>query len=320
MAAAAQPRLRERVMQGVRSYLWLGPVVLALILAVWADTRAQPSGEEPLVSAAQKTLSDALRGSDKSVARRMLSLQFTFVDADGKVFPRKEFLSDLKSLALTEAASDVKVSVYGLVGMVTGSRKSAQGGAVSFLDIWAKQKGTWRALTMQDVALGAGDTQVAAVAIASDGASKALTLPPDAKPSPCKNPCEAIPYRVRSPAEQDVIATVQELARADVAHNADDWAKHVADDFVLYRTGQPPQTKADVVAAMERGKTSGAGAPASEIQTMRLSVYGDGAAMIANYVTPNGPRRPYRAASVLAKRNGQWQLVIEVETDANTKG
>jgi hypothetical protein len=289
-------------------------------LAVWADTRAQPSGEEPLVSAAQKTLSDALRASDKSLARRMLSLQFTFVDADGKVFPRKEFLSDLKSLALTEAPSDVKVSVYGLVGMVTGARKSARGDAVTFLDIWAKQKGTWRALTMQDVALGAGDTQVAAVAVASDGAPKAVALPADGKPSPCKNPCETIPYRVRSPAEQDVITTVQELAKADVAHNAGDWAKHVADDFVLYRTGQPPQTKADVVAAMERDKTSGRGAPAGEIQTMRLSVYGDGAAMIANYVTPDGPRPPYRAASVWAKRNGQWRLVIEIETDANTKG
>ena len=48
---------------------------------------------------------------------------------------------------------------------------------------------------------------------------------------------------------------------------------------------------------------------------MRLAVYGDGAAMITNYVSPDNSRPPYRAASVWAKRNGQWQLVIDVETD-----
>ncbi len=51
------------------------------------------------------------------------------------------------------------MSVYGLVAMVTGTRKSAQGSPVFFLDIWAKQKGSWRALTMQDVVLGASDAR-----------------------------------------------------------------------------------------------------------------------------------------------------------------
>ena len=56
----------------------------------------------------------------------------------------------------------------------------------------------------------------------------------------------------------------------------------------------------------------------SEIQAMRLAVYGDGAAMIASYVSPDNSRPPYRAATVWAKRNGQWQLVIDVETDSKS--
>ena len=36
----------------------------------------------------------------------------------------------------------------------------------------------------------------------------------------CKNPCETIPYRVRSPAEQDIVNTFQAIEKATVAHDA----------------------------------------------------------------------------------------------------
>ncbi|MGB7178718.1 MAG: hypothetical protein WBD33_17895, partial [Xanthobacteraceae bacterium] len=76
--------------------------------------------------------------------------------------------------------------------------------------------------------------------------------------------------------------------------------------------------KAASVATIESEKKANAAVTVSEIETMRLAVYGDGAAMITNYVSPDNSRPPYRAASVWAKRNGQWQLVIDVETE--TKG
>ncbi|HZC57832.1 MAG TPA: nuclear transport factor 2 family protein [Xanthobacteraceae bacterium] len=276
---------------------------------VLAQSRARPlSGEEALVNAAQTSLGQALRSGDKSAARKLLSLQFTFADQNGKIFQRKEFLADLKTIAAGEAATDVKVSVYGLVAMVTGTRKSAQGSPVFFLDIWAKQKGSWRALTMQDVVLGS-DARVAAE---TPPGTKAKA---DAKPYECKNPCETIPYRVRSPAEQDVITTFQNIQKAAVAHNADEWAKHVAEDFVLYRSGYTPVPKSGNIATIEREKKTNASVTVSEIETMRLSVYGDGAAMIASHVSPDNSRPPFRAASIWAKRNGQWQLMIDVETD-----
>ena len=294
-------------------WIWLGVLAVALSLAVLAESRAQLGGEEALVTTAQKALGDALRAGDKSAARKLLSLQFTFADAGGKIFPRKEFLGDLKNIASAEAAADVKVNVYGLVAMVTGTRQSAQGTPVFFLDIWAKQKGSWRVLTMQDVAL-AGD----ATATASEtppGTEAKPDVKPDAKPYDCKNPCETIPYRVRSPAEQDVITAFQEIQKAAVAHNADDWSKHIANDFVLYRSGYAPVAKSGLVKTIEREKASNASVTVSEIDSMRLAVYGDGAAMIANHVSPDNSRPPYRAASIWAKRNGQWQLMIDVETD-----
>jgi Domain of unknown function (DUF4440) len=309
------PAAAQRAMRLARQWIWLGFVAVALLIAVLAESRAQPaSGEEALVSAAQKILGDALRAGDKSAARKLLSLQFTFADENGRIFPRKEFLADLKNIASSEVATDVKISVYGLVATVTGTRKSTQGSPVFFLDIWAKQKGAWRALTMQDVLLSASDTHTAATETPPGTEAKPDTKP-DTKPYECKNPCETIPYRVRSPTEQDVITTFQEIEKAAVAHNADEWSKHIADDFVLYRSGYAPVPKAGIAATIEREKKSNSAVTVSEIEAMRLAVYGDGAAMIASHVSPDNSRPPYRAASIWAKRNGQWQLVIDVETD-----
>jgi ketosteroid isomerase-like protein len=315
--AAAQRALRLRALRWVRPCLWLGPLFAVLVLAIFAESRAQQgSGEEALVAAADAKLGDALRNADKTAMRKLLSLQFTFADENGKVFQRKEFLSDLKNVAASEAPSDVKVKVYGLVGMVTGSRKSAEGNPVFFLDVWAKQKGSWRALTVQDVVLGSDDSQIAAADPPVRTEAKALIASAAATPAGCKNPCETIPYRVRSPAEQDIVTTLQDIAKATISRNADELAKYIANDFVLYRTGRAPIAKTAALATIEDEKASNTSATVSEVEAMRLAVYGDGAAMIANYVSPDNSRPPYRAATIWVKRNGQWQLVISVQTDA----
>jgi hypothetical protein len=169
---------------------WLGLFVAAALIAVLAELRAQTApSEDTLVLDADQALGAALRGDDKSVVRKLLSLQFTFVDADGKIHERKDFLADLKS-ASAAPPSDPAVKIYGRIGMVTGHRKSADGRDVFFLDIWAKQKRAWRALVSQEVVLAATDTPRPAPAPTSAAAA----------PYDCKNPCQTVPYRVRSPA------------------------------------------------------------------------------------------------------------------------
>jgi len=203
--------------------------------------------EDAAVLAADGALGDAVRAGDKSIARRLLSLQFTFIDDDGKIYERKAFLDDLKAVAAT-APADVKVRIYGGVATVTGKRKSAQDRDAVFLDIWAKQKGAWRALTMQDVVLAAAGAPAAAPEARST----------EAKPSECKNPCQTIPYRVRSPAEQDIVNAFQAIEKAAVAHDAEEWAKHVGDEFVLYRSGDAPIAKSSRIATIERQKANNA--------------------------------------------------------------
>src|SRR5580698_579201 len=136
---------------------WLGLFVAAALIAVLAELRAQTApSEDTLVLEADQALGAALRGDDKSIVRKLLSLQFTYVDANGKIHERKDFLADLKAAAAA-APSDPAAKIYGRIGMVTGHRKSADGGDVFFLEIWAKQKRAWRALVSQNVMLASAD-------------------------------------------------------------------------------------------------------------------------------------------------------------------
>jgi hypothetical protein len=291
---------------------WLGLFVATALIAVLVELRAQTApSEDALVLEADQALGAAMRGDDKSVARKLLSLQFTFVDGNGKIHERKDFLADLKTAAAAPP-SDPVVKIYGRIGMVTGHRKSADGRDVFFLDIWAKQKRTWRALVSQDVALAEAEAQ--GVPIKPD-AAELEKFREIAKFLDCKNPCETIPYRVRSPAEQDIVNTFQAIEKATVAHDAAEYAKHMADEFVHYRSDSPPISKSERIAFIEDQKKQNIPTVLTAIQSMRLWVYGDGAAMISDNGVPDDTQALLRIARVWVKRNGQWQMVISVQTD-----
>jgi Domain of unknown function (DUF4440) len=292
---------------------WLGLVVAAALIAVLAELRAQTApSEDALVLAADQVLGAALRDDDKSIARKLLSLQFTYVDANGKIHERKDFLADLKTAAAAPP-SDPVAKIYGRIGMVTGHRKSADGRDVFFLDIWAKQKRTWRALVSQDVALAEVEAQ--GVTPIKPDAAELEKLREIAKFLDCKNPCETIPYRVRSPAEQDIVNAFQLIEKATVAHDAAEYAKHMADEFVHYRSDSPPISKSERIAIIEDQKKQNIPTVLTAIQSMRLWVYGDGAAMISDNGVPDDTQPLLRIARVWAKRNGQWQMAISVQTD-----
>ncbi len=286
---------------------WLVALAAAVLIAAFAVPKAQPkaqlvAAEDGPVLSAVSSLGEAMRAGDRTAARRLLALQFTFVDAGGRIHARRDFLSEIKSVAAA-ASADAKVRSYGQLAMVTGHRKAADNNDVFFLDIWAKQKGSWRALLMQNVAAAAPPPP--AVPAAAGG---------EPKQHECKNPCQTIPYRVRSAAEQDVINTYQAIVKAIVAHDASEWAKHVADEFVL-QGGRAPVAKSGRIAAIERQKESNAAVAVGEIQTMRLAVYGDGAVMITAETAPDNSHPPYRAARVWVKRNGQWLMAVSAHTD-----
>jgi|ERR1700728_1497302 len=301
-SAAKSVMLRRAVQWG-----WLGAVVAGALIAVLVvGLKAQPRPRVPAgagapVLAADEALAEARLAGDKGIARRLLALEFTFVDASGAVHARKDFLANLKGAA-PGPAEDVKVQMYGLVAMVTGRRKTAQGDDTLFFDIWARQKRAWRALVMQDVPLAAAATALEAPATQT-------------KPGDCKNPCQAVPYRVRSPAEQDIINAYQAIEKAITTHDSGEWSKHVAEDFVLYGSGQAPVPKSARVAMIDRQKESNAAVTIGEVERMEVSAYGDGAVMISTHVMPDAARSQFHAVRLWAKRNGRWQMAVSAHTE-----
>jgi hypothetical protein len=286
----------------------LGVIAAGVLIAVFALPKAQPqarsAGLDEVLLAADQALGAAMRTGDRASARRLLTLQFTYVDADGKIHPRREFLGDLKTIA-ARPASDVKIRNFGSLAMMTGKHTSAQGSDVFFLDIWVKQKGAWRALLMQDVPIRAGaDATLRPIQVAELDARA------------CDNPCNSIPYRVRSAAEQDVAKTYQTITKAITARDAGAWAKHVAEEFVSYASSRAPLVRASRIAAIEDRNDDGA-ARVGEVKTMRLSVYGDGAVMMAT--ESNGVQPPYRAARVFFKRDGRWLMAATAQTDLKSQ-
>ena len=283
--------------------LALALLAASLVIAHIVRTRAQSA--EDLVAAVDRALADAMRSGDRSIARGLLSLQFSYTDAAGRAYSRHDFLAGLKSLSAV-TAGDPKLTMYGLLATVTGERKAGDGGTAFFLDIWVKQKGAWRALARHDVV------------IADGGALASPTSRGDVKAVDCSNPCQTMPYRVRSPAEQDVLNSFLAIEKASIAHDAQEWSKHVTDDVLLYRSGYAPVDKAARIATIERQKQAASSVTVGEIQALRLSVYGDAAAMITTQMVPDNSRPPYRAARVWIRRNGQWLLAVSVQTDIQT--
>jgi Domain of unknown function (DUF4440) len=294
-------RARELASRRAVRHLALALLAAILVTALIIRTRAQSA--EEFVAAADRALGDAMRTADRSLARRLLSLQFSYTDEAGRAYTRREFLADLKNLSAAPA-DDPKLTMYGLIATVTGDRPSADGNVAFFLDIWVKQKGAWRVLARQNVVLADGAAPVAAAAQRDGG--KAIE---------CTNPCQTVPYRVRSPAEQDVLNAFLAIEKASITHDAQEWSKHVADEFMLYRSGYAPIDKAARVAAIERQKEAESPVTVGELKAMRLSVYGDAAAMIATQMVPDNSRPPYRAARIWVKRNGQWLMTVSVQTD-----
>ena len=274
----------------------------SLVTAHIVRTRAQLAEES--VAAAERALADALRTGDRAIARKLLSLQFSYTDEAGRTYSRHELLADLKNLSAA-TGGDPKLTMYGLLATVIGERKSADGNAAFFLDIWVKQKGAWRALARHNV-------------VVADGAAAVASSRDEDNAIECTNPCQTMPYRVRSPAEQDVLNSFLAVEKASIAHDAQEWSKHVADEFMLYRSGYAPIDKAARIAAIEQRKRDGSPVTVGEIQAVRLSVYGDAAAMITTQMVPDNSRPPYRAARVWVRRNGQWLMTISVQTDIQT--
>jgi len=266
-----------------------------------------PSDKSVVLTAAEK-LAAAVRRGDKAAADKLLAREFTFIDAAGKLHSRREVLAQMK-VAPDGGAARVKARTYGRVAVVTGASKSAQAQRRNDLfavDIWVQGNDGWKALIHHNNVLAPAD--------AAPSHPPAQSRPANAKPPECKNPLQYVPYQPKLQSERDVITAFQTMETAVTCNDADEWAKHAADEFTVYRTNQQPTTKPARIAFIEAQQQINAETFVAEIEWMKLWVLGDAAIMRADHVMPGNRRPPYRATRVWVKRDGRWQMAISQQT------
>jgi len=270
--------------------------------------KARRPTDRQAVLAAAKALATAIRRGNKAVADKLLARDFSFIDASGKVHSRRSVLAGLKA-SPKEPGRSPKVKTYGRVALVTGPAKSAQAGKRDDLfavDVWVKGNDGWRALIHHNNVLAAKS--------APPGHPTSPPRPSGAKPPRCPNPLETVPHQPKSQAERDIITAFQTLEQAVTHNDPVEWPKHVADEFVVYRTNQHPTTKAARVAFIEAQKAVNGETWVAEVAWMKLWVLGDAAVMRADHVMPGNRRPPYRATRLWVKRDGRWLMALSQQT------
>ena len=202
-SAAMSAALRPAVQWG-----WLVAFVAGALVAAFALPKAQPKAQpiavdDAPVLAADTALGDAMRAGDKAAARRLLALQFTFVDADGKIHTRKDFLADLKERRRRAGKRRAMCASMALSPWSPGSAIGARRRRVL-----SRRLGQAEGRVARAADPGRRDRRRDAAAGRSGRAPRTAYR---RKTINCKNPCQTIPYRVRSPAEQDVVNAFQAI-------------------------------------------------------------------------------------------------------------
>jgi len=283
-----------------------GAILMALIAAavgVGTAMAAESQAEQQAVRQADQAWVNAMNKWDKAALSGLMAPGFGWTDASGRTLDQQQFLQG--SAQSAPAGSEIKLHDYSTVMFVTGAEKTP-GAHVRFVRVWVNEAGKWHILLGQQTNIGGGTKKEQA------------TVPAG---TPCENPCKTVPYHGSSE-EQQVVESWQALETAVNQRNADEWARHVGDEFVFnVKENGNPLTKADRVATIRKQSSSsqvtdiGAVVPGS----MDVRVFGNTAVM-RDTQQPTVHLRPYRAMRVWVKRDGHWQLVYSQQTTIQRVG
>jgi len=240
--------------------------------------------------AANKALMAAAANSDGDSAEPLLDAAFTATDANGRTESRDEALHD--SVTFIDIPSgNPQIHLYGDVGVVT-----TENGKRHVMFIWVKRAEGWRALVFHEV------RQVETVAPASGAGS-----------NDCTNPCKTVPYNPKNADEKDVILSWQKLETAVTGHDSKEWARHVADEFVVISSGSDkPVYKADRMAALDRQKKTNSPSAPVPLVSAEMFDFSNAIVMLCNHKRDEG--KPTRVSRVWIKRDGKWQMAYSFQT------
>jgi hypothetical protein len=278
-----------------RRRLWASSIRPAVFVLVLCGVSAPgfAAAADQAVTEADHAFVQALAKGDKTSVGKLLDSAFTWTDSQGKTVSKPGALRDLSSLAAGNTAdAQVKEVTFGQVGEVT-----ALSGRTYVLRVWVKRPSGWRLL----------------VAHAATLAAKGHVGTAAERGTACVNPCQTVPYKPRNAAEQGVISSWQALETAVTQHESQNWAPHVADEFMLVSSGNDhPLYKKDRMDILDRQKKAGTGSAPAPLVSARMFDFGDTVVMSCLHQSPGG--KPTHVTRIWIKRDGRWQLAYSQQT------
>ena len=267
-------------------------VMMAGLLAPLTSKSLAAADDDQPVLQADHALVKAFGKADKAALGKLLDAEFTWTDSEGNSQSRAEVLQKFPTPALgDETGADVKARTYGQVGTTVASR-----GKLYVLRVWVKRKSGWQAMVYHEVKL------------ADQPSSSSGTGVKD-----CDNPCKTVPYKPKNDAEHGVFASWQALETGVTAHDAEAWAPHVADEFVMLSSNNDrPISKADRIATLNKQKQSGVGSAPSPLVSARMFDFGDTVVMTCQHQPHRG--KPAHVTRLWVKLDGHWVMATSYQT------
>jgi hypothetical protein len=187
--------------------------------------------------------------------------------------------------------TDVKTNFYGPIATVLGTRKDAR-----FVRVWVKRLLGWRLLVVMETPIPREASARASVeAAAGEG--------------DCDNPCRTVPFRPKTDVDRAILAAWQKTKTLEWKPNADEWARYIADEFMIINN-TAARNREQRIAIAKKQQAAGIGAPGDPVTFMRITDFPPNAAVMVSQHVPYRGGKPYTNVRVWVLRDNRWQLAL----------
>jgi hypothetical protein len=264
--------------------------MLCASLLAWSPSKSVSAADDEIVTA-DRAVTQAFEKSDKAAIQKWVDPEFTWIDADGIMWPLGEALeAGIKPIVPASGEVQLVEHKYGNVVWLQSSE-----GKNYAAHTWVKRADGWKLLNTSEIVVHDRDF---------------TPVHPNYE-VPCINPCGFVPYKALTENEKAALAGWQEQESGKVGL----WAKHIADNFdqraVMTYSG-PRGPKAELVARQEKARQQDAAAGKPQVATVPFlwSRWWDlGTAVVMISVQPTYGERAYWASRVFAPLNGTWMMM-----------
>ncbi len=267
-------------------------IVCVCLLIPFAARKANAAESDSAVLQADRKFVQAAALANASLLHKYLDDDFTWTDAEGKTLTAAEVLQAVPKPTLgDESGIDVAERTYGQVGAVSASK-----GKMHVLRLWVQRPGGWRLLVYHEVKQLDEPSNVKGTGVAE-----------------CENPCKSVPFQPANADEAAIIASWQALETAVTHHEAENWAPHIADEFVqISSNSDHPISKAGRMETLNKQKQSGVGSAPSPLVSAKMFDFGDAVIMTCLHQPHTG--KPVHVSRLWIKRDGKWVMSISYQT------